>query len=239
MRELRDYFQRVERHARGTLEPRNIWEGNYFHDLNDLDEEEDLRARELLQNNQERKYSERDLDLLYSILDDLDFQVSLVRRTAFVHKEYGMFEINIDDIAVYFVPSYCIWCNLDCPNRRRHICIVLDESSQTWDNVGLRSQDLLFLSKAVALENDWIPDHVRNQIKNSLYCRQPGTSLGGVGSIRDQMLQELRRLRNIMTGGEDPPRGRNEHREIPPQEIRIGIHTALLRELRDRDQSAR
>jgi hypothetical protein len=123
--------------------------------------------------------------------------------------------------------------------RRRHICIVLDAASQTWDNIGLSSQNLLLLSKAVALENDWIPDHVRNQIKNSFYCKQPGTtSLGGVGTLRDQMLQELRRLRAIMTGDENPAIDPNEPREIPPQGARIAAHTGLMRELRDRFQNA-
>ncbi|NVM52494.1 MAG: hypothetical protein HWN66_02240 [Candidatus Helarchaeota archaeon] len=205
---MRAFFKRLERSSSQTDEPQNIWEGNYFRELDEYVEEDNLRLQEIIRNTVRHharnrnvnlppmNHLYRDKNLFYSILDEMDLHVSLAMQVIFIHKKYGMFEIDLNDSNVHFVPSHCLACDLNCPNKRRHICIVLHENTCSgWANVGLGPTDFLLLSKAIALENDIIPVHVKNQINRSIYCRPPvSTSPEIIQQLKDHMFQELERL---------------------------------------------
>lgn len=177
----------------------------------------------------------RDKNLFYTLLDEMQLHVSLAKQIIFIHKEYGLFEVSLRDADVYFIPSHCLGCNLNCPNRRRHICIILDDTSQPgWANVGLTPLDLLLLSKSIALENNLIPGHVKNQINRSFYCNPPGsTPPATVLGLRDQMLEELHHLREIMTNEEEGtfiPHPTNT--QLAPPRAPTTTRAAIMQELR-------
>ncbi len=243
-RELRALFRRRELNTRQTREPQNIWGGNYFEQLDNYLQEDNIRLQEL-QRNLVRAYDcpehpskislQRDKTLFYTLLEEMDLHFSLVKQVVFVHKKYGMFEVGINDTNVYFFPSRCLGCNRNCPNRKRHICIVASDSGKPgWANVGVTKTDILLLSKVIALQHDLIPNHVKNQINRALTCRPPGTRAPStIMGLRDEMLAELRRLQSIMRGENDtnlpnpPPYRLDPPRAHPPYNRRA----AVMREL--------
>lgn len=244
-RELRDLFRRRERKIPRTREPQDIWEGNYFQELDNFLEEDNFRLQEF-RTNVDRTYEcgehpskvtyRRDKSFLFSLLNEMELHLSLVKQVIFIHKPYGMFEVGIYDTDVYFIPSHCLGCNLKCVSRKRHICIILDNSGKPgWANIGLSYTDLLLLSKVIALQHDLLPVHVQNQINRAFTCNPPGsTPPSTILGLRDEMLAELRRLQAIMRGEDDvfipnPPPNRPQ---IPPRRPAYNIRLAVMQELR-------
>ncbi len=275
IRELRELFQRGRRTQH--TEPQNIWEGNYFRELDEFIEEDNVRIREVVRTApQHRENAEnrngfntlrnemlaeldrlrgimrgdahpttsgttltnRNKDPLYAILEEMGVHVSLVKQTIFIHKKYGMFEISLNDANVYFIPSTCLRCECKCSSRKRHICIVLNEtrnqgyclvldnnSDAGWETMGLAALDLLILSKAIALEEGLLPAHVINQIRNSFHCNF--SSLCNhemICQLRNLMLQELNQPLETLYTDQPPPIGVR-----PP----VGARAALQNELRE------
>ncbi len=246
MRELRTFFQRKKWNFRQTRQPQNIWQGNYFQELEGHIEEDNFRLQALIRDvNRNHNINvpcslppiKRDKNLLYTLIAEMELHTSLAKQIVFIHKEYGMFEVSLRDANVYFIPSHCLGCNLNCPNRRRNICIVINDASHPgWANVGLAPIDLLLLSKIIALENNLIPGHVKNQINSSFYCNPPGsTPPSTILRLRDQMLEDLRRLRDMMTCDEEGtfiPNPNNTQLNPPPRRPPMTTRAAIMQELR-------
>jgi len=245
-RELRDLFKRRERTPRRTREPQNIWGGNYFEELDNFIEEDNLRLQEFRRNGNpdydceehpSKITHKRDKTLLYSLLDEMELHVSLVKQVVFIHKNYGMFEIGFNDFNVYFIPSHCLGCNLSCPNRKRHICIVPNDSGKPgWANIELTHNDLLLLSKIIALQHDLLPNHVKSQINRAFTCNPPGSNAPStILGLRDEMLAELRRLQGIMRGEDDTliPNPRPYQLDPPRARPPYNRRAAIMLELRE------
>jgi hypothetical protein len=283
MRELRSLFHQREHAHPQRPAPQNIWEGDYFRDLDTHVEEENRRLQEMVrdlhgaqrhpepprprstfqslrdemlaeldrlraimtgeegQNPTTRPLQHRNRSLLYAILDEMGAHVSLVKQVIFIHKTWGMFQISLNDSDVHFTPSSCLRCEFRCMSRKRHICIVReystndgccvvrdDESNEGWIDPGLTPIDLLILSKAVALENNMIPMHVINQIKNSFGCHfTDGAQQKMIQEVRNLMLQEFNLPPKLFPA--IPPRNR----------LRTPIRPLLLQELRTLFRRAR
>ena len=183
----------------------------------------------------------RNKEALYQLLDEIGFHVSLVKQTIFIHKPYGMFEINLNTADVHFIPSLCLNCEFKCGIRKRHICIVQNASSSHgycmireegsdtgWKNLALAPIDLLILSKAVALENNLLPYDVIHQIKNTFHCNY---SLPSKKTHLQQLKFSMLRDFNQPLEAMEPER--------PPHPFLAELHAALQNELRILFQRAR
>ncbi|MHA1277453.1 MAG: hypothetical protein ACTSQI_07030 [Candidatus Helarchaeota archaeon] len=291
LRELRSVFYRRNHAPPDRCEPRNIWEGNYFEDLDTYLEQENRCLQQIVQSihsptrsgarqfrpnrpNQniaslrdemleelhrlrnimlgvtrpdpfEFHPKKRNKQLLYDTLEDMGFPFSIVKQTLFIHKKYGMFEIDLNDSNVHFIPSTCLSCDHRCGSTRRHICIVRKSSTTTgycvvctedvengWTEIGLTPIDLLIISKAVALENNMIPEHVINQIRNSFQCKFAwGSKQKVIQDIRNIMLKEFNYPPEQLRTS-PPPNPRNPSlRTVLLEEIH-----ALFRRMRDRHE---
>ncbi len=282
MRELRDLFRRNARTNSQDGEPHNIWEGEYFRELDEYVEEDNARIQTVIRNegtrpqndgglrpyfylrnemlselerlraimqndpdsiNSSREEGNRNRTLLYTILDEMDVHVSLVRQLIFIHKKYGMFEISLIDSDVFFRPSTCMSCDRPCANKRQHICIIKDnyssagyclvrgpdfELEQDWIDLALSPIDLLILSKALALENNLIPLHVINQIRNAIQCAYSSTKRLHSYHLRNIMLKEF-----------EQPLESKFIEDAPPQIRNQGGYIALQNELRELFRRAR
>ena len=226
LRELRALFQQHQRRPVETRVPQNIWEGNYFRELEDHIEEDNARIREAvprrplyevgpIEDPPERsKDPPRNLNNLYTILDEMELHLSFVKQVIFIHKSYGLFEINIASTSVDFIPSICLHCNHICSERKRFLCIVQDPCSNpgtggiidynsSMENLEFHAKDLLLLSKAIALEYNLLPDHVINQMQRRFYYKnQDPFIIETMRWLRIFMLREFDRLNEY---GPDPP----------------------------------
>jgi hypothetical protein len=192
-------------------------------------------------NTTRNEVSNRDKEVLYKVLEEMEIHLSLVRQVIFIHKKFGMFEINLNDADVHFIPSTCLGCECKCASRKRHICIVREENANEgyslilnddlgigWDDGGLGAIDLLILSKAIALENGMLPGHVINQISNSFNCNFPDAANskaippfdpGTIHQLRTLMLQEFA--------------GRDDNNAAHPPNPQMGFRDLILNELRE------
>ncbi len=162
-------------------------------------------------------------DLIFMILDEMKFDVSLTKQIILIHKKWGLFEINLINTDVNFTPSTCLHCQFQCTSKKRRICIIPQDTqykgvclvrnhNSIWEDAAISTEDLLILSKAIALENNLLPRHVINQIVTNIYCN---FILGS----------EIQLLIDITL--------REYYSECIAKEDQMSIRTRLLNELHD------
>jgi hypothetical protein len=100
------------------------------------------------------------------LLEKLDVLVK--HESAFVANKFGMFELSLRDSSVLFTPRQCLECKSKC-TLREYICIIASTkgfSSQS----DLSQAELLVIAKALALQDEALPDHVLKQIGRVTKC---------------------------------------------------------------------
>ena len=162
-----------------------------------------------------------------------------------------MFEIYLNNANVSFIPSTCLRCDQRCSSKRRHICIVRhtasfngqcleldDDADDGLVNVGLEPIDLLILSKSVAIENNLLPTHVINQLRNSFKCPFIGPATREIiHQLKNLMLQELNAPLDYMNPNlPQPPRGYNVRAELQ-NELRALFRRARVRRENERTEN--
>lgn len=140
------------------------------------------------------------------------------------------------------------------PEKYASIC--LEATCSGWSNVadGLTSFELTLLAKITAIAWDELPSQIQNQVENFILNERGGENLTlcypssnnhGILGLRDEMLRELERLRNIMQGGEGREQNRDRREQeveadtAPPTPPPTSLRAELSRELRNLFQQRR
>ncbi len=139
------------------------------------------------------------LELFHEILESMGVVLDKTKNIATIHNNIGEFNISLLNGSVNFIPKECFNCAKKCESLTRSLCIIQD--SYGWSNLGLFNDHLLILAKIFAIQTESFPSHVWNQIHTKKTCHpltdSPHLTISG---LRDAMLRELRRLKQIMRG---------------------------------------
>lgn len=110
-------------------------------------------------------------DLILKILNVLGFHVSTKTQKIILNKDYGIFEIDLVSRDVSFTANLCLKCDIICGSKRQKICIInADTKHIGWSNIPLNHEDLLLLSKIIALKAENLPKQVANQVHKYEIC---------------------------------------------------------------------
>jgi len=111
-------------------------------------------------------------NFLQILLKDLGYKVQ--GTNVDILNKHGLFSVNIKDGKTYFEPLNCSDCKnrSKCKNKsKKFICIVQKhEDFGGWSNSELMSDDILVLSKILAISEDIIPDDVHSQMNSIKSC---------------------------------------------------------------------
>ena len=125
-------------------------------------------------------------------------------------------------------------------DEEKFASICLQPTNPGWSNAGLTSYELSLLSKITSILHDELPDAIKVQIRNFITNEQSGPNLSlrygdnhPIANLRDEMLRELSRLREIMGGRNET----DNQREVVPREPRerpigFSLRAQLQNELR-------
>jgi hypothetical protein len=134
-------------------------------------------------------------------IESMGMNIDREQKSITILNKSGEFKINLVHGDVHFLPIECVYCEENCPREFRSLCIVSD--TRGWSNSCLSGNQLLILAKIYAINHQIFPEHVWNQILQKSTCprdkkKNKAPTFTG---LRDEMLRELRRLKNIMRGG--------------------------------------
>ncbi|NHI91502.1 MAG: hypothetical protein EAX96_03295 [Candidatus Lokiarchaeota archaeon] len=121
-----------------------------------------------IENPQYRTYIEsykKSKKLLNSMLESLGFNVD--KDEVDIINKHGLFSINLFNGKTYFEPISCSDCNHQktCnKKKKKFICIVQKSDFPGWTNADLLFEDMLILSKIVAISENNLPSDVKDQI---------------------------------------------------------------------------
>ncbi|MFX1295715.1 MAG: hypothetical protein ACFFD2_12800 [Promethearchaeota archaeon] len=155
------------------------------------------------------------LNFFHETIEALGAKIDKTYNFATVINHIGKFKINLHNGSVNFIPLLCLICKNKCKSISKSLCIVQD--SYGWSNFCLPKSQLLILAKIYAIQTKTLPKHVWNQIKQKVICynknitpftqsqahNRPRPSLNNTSTLddlRDTMLQELNRLKEVTRG---------------------------------------
>ena len=170
-------------------------------------------------------------DLLEDIFESLG--INCFDNEVLIFRDTHFFRIRLKTAQVYVHQT-------DDPEKSASLC--LQPISTGWSNSGLTRFELTLLAKILAINGDALPSDVNSQIKNYVQNKRGGPNLTvnyprlglpneGILGLRDEMLIELERLREIMTGESSEP--------LPPrvddqgQIYHINARASIMNELRE------
>jgi len=167
-------------------------------------------------------------ELITSLFDSLGVNYSDDEAMIFREKHYFRVNLNTSEVFIHFADD-----------EKKYAFICLQPVGAGWSNAGYTFWEIDLISKITSIVSDELPYEIKSQIENFLKNERGGPNLSlrygdrqfsnGIVGLRDEMLQELARLRDIMHGpAQNVPR---PQRQPQPREY-APSRASLQRELR-------
>jgi hypothetical protein len=118
----------------------------------------------------EDRSNNRNLSSLIEELSSLGLMIAHNENALTISKEYGTYQINLQNGSVEFTPTTCERCcpHATCRYATKRLCII--EVSQGWVNFPLLEVDLFILSIVFAILYDLLPENLLEQIRKLSRC---------------------------------------------------------------------
>ena len=118
----------------------------------------------------ESRSNYRNLSPLVEELSSLGLMIAANENSLTISKEYGTYQINLQNGSVEFTPATCEMCcpRADCKYATKKLCVI--EVSEGWVNFPLVEVDLFILSIVFAILYDLLPENLLEQIRKFSRC---------------------------------------------------------------------
>lgn len=104
----------------------------------------------------------RQLEIYYGIIESIGATINPTHTNAVLENDLGVFNINLHNGSVSFIPGHCNSCSNSCKTSLS-LCIV--QRAPGWSSYELSSNQLLIIAKIYALKYQNLPKHVNDQMK--------------------------------------------------------------------------